>query len=84
MPEFRKITIEPAGNGYIIRVGCAVFVSETVERMFSELARYLKSCKDVEAEYIKAGNVGRIDTIEECRSPFPPDVNLAGEITTCR
>ena len=55
----RRIKIEKAGNGFIIEVGCARFVSETVEHMLKEIERYIKAPKDVETEYLKAG---RVDT----------------------
>ena len=54
MPSIRKITIESAGNGFIVHVGCALFVSETREHMLHEIERYISRPFEVEAEYAKA------------------------------
>jgi hypothetical protein len=45
--------IEPALNGYIVKVGCGVVVIEGREKMVKELKRYLESPSEVEKEYLE-------------------------------
>lgn len=49
----REITIKPALNGFICRVGCQTVVFESRLKMVEELNRYLEDPKRVEECYRK-------------------------------
>jgi len=55
----QNITIEPAMNGWIVKVGCGnpPLVSEDKTKMLLEISRYIDDPRGVEAEYrAKANN----------------------------
>ena len=45
------VIIEPANNGFIVRVGCMTLVATDKEHMLSELSRYFDTPQEVEKEY---------------------------------
>lgn len=45
------ITIKPAKNGWIIKVGCSTFVSTDKDGMLHEIGRYIDDPDKVEKEY---------------------------------
>ena len=47
----QRITIEPAQNGWIVKVGCSTFVSTDKEGMLHEIGRYIDDPDRVEKEY---------------------------------
>ncbi len=47
----RSVIIEPALNGWIVRIGCATMVALFKEGMLSEIGRYIDDPKGVEKEY---------------------------------
>jgi len=51
--SMKEVTIKPAINGWIVRVGCLTAVAISKEAMLSEIGRYIGDPNGVEAEYAK-------------------------------
>ncbi len=49
----KNITIEPALNGWICKVGCQTIVFVDRPRMLSEIDRYIQDPAGVEKEYLE-------------------------------
>jgi len=55
--QFRKaiigdVIITPShNNGFIVKVGCGIFIFESVAQMCSELANYLNNPNEYQKEY---------------------------------
>lgn len=66
----RPITIEPAMNGWIIKVGCGnpPLVCESKDRMLFEISRYIDDPETVEKEYKKKAK----NRFEDTPPPAPP------------
>ncbi len=47
----REVTIKPALNGWIVRVGCQTLVFESTKRMLDEIDMYLDDPDAVERRY---------------------------------
>ena len=50
----QNVTIEPVINGWIVRVGCGVWVAISKESMINEISRYIDSPRQVMAENLRA------------------------------
>lgn len=48
-----KITIDPALNGYICRVGCQTVVFESATKLIEELSRYLAQPRETVERYLR-------------------------------
>lgn len=48
----KQITINSALNGFIVQVGCQTIVVEGVDKLCSELRRYIANPENVEKEYL--------------------------------
>ena len=46
-----QITITKVANGYSIKIGCMLLVTQSEEELITELSRYIRSPMEVEREY---------------------------------
>ena len=51
MFNMQEIKIKPASNGFIVEVGCKVFVVDSTKKLLKELERYIKDPNKVEKLY---------------------------------
>ena len=73
-----SITIMPAQNGWIIKVGCSTFVSTDRANMLHEIARYIDDPDSVEKEYRE------VAVNKMCDAPATPGPEASAEIETPR
>ena len=48
------VTIKGACNGWIVQVGCQVFVADNLDHMLGEIKRYILNPQEVAREYLSA------------------------------
>lgn len=51
--SFHKVEIMKADNGFIVQVGCKIFVADTFEKVSEGLSKYYKNPRGTEKEYCK-------------------------------
>ena len=54
--QAREINIRPLNFGYVVNIGCQTFAIESVEKLVSNLEKYLNSPNDTEKEWF-SGNL---------------------------
>ena len=54
--QAREINIRPLNHGYVVNVGCQTFAIESVEKLISNLEKYLHSPIETEKEWF-SGNL---------------------------
>ena len=51
MFEMKEVKIKPASNGFIVNVGCRIFVVESTKKLLKDLERYIKYPNKTEKSY---------------------------------
>lgn len=80
--RMKDVTISPAINGWVIKIGCLTAVAISKEGMLSEISRYIDDPNGVEVEYAaNALNQGTYtpDGREEVPPPAEPATQPAEE-----
>ena len=54
--QAREINIRPLNYGYVVNIGCQMFAIESVEKLISNLEKYLNSPNESEKEWF-SGNL---------------------------
>ena len=54
--QAREINIRPLNYGYVVNIGCQTFAIESVEKLVSNLEKYLNSPNETEKEWF-SGNL---------------------------
>ena len=54
--QAREINIRPLNHGYVVNIGCQTFAIESVEKLVSNLEKYLNSPIEIEKEWF-SGNL---------------------------
>ena len=54
--QAREINIRPLNHGYVVNIGCQTFAIESVEKLVSNLEKYLNSPIETEKEWF-SGNL---------------------------
>lgn len=49
--QAREINIRPLNHGYVVNIGCQTFAIESVEKLVSNLEKYLNSPIETEKEW---------------------------------